>query len=101
LEYALLAFLLFRAFRGKSRDWNMKWILYAGMITIGYSSLDEFFQTLIPSRTGEFSDWIIDVAGAVFALCIIFVFSSMKIRKLENKKIRKCETVDKLIKNIF
>ena len=88
-EYALLAFLLFRAFRGKNKDWQMRWILYAGVITIGYGSLDEFFQTLIPSRTGELSDWIIDVAGAVFALCIITVFSSMKIKKLENKKIRK------------
>jgi VanZ family protein len=64
----------------------MRWILYAGVITIVYSSLDEFFQTFIPSRTGEFSDWIIDVAGAVFALCIIIIVSTMKIRKLENKK---------------
>jgi len=81
LEYALLAFLLFRAFRGKNKDWQMRWILYAGIITIGYSSLDEFFQTLIPSRTGELSDWIIDVAGAVFALLIVTAFASMKMRK--------------------
>jgi len=85
-EYALLAFLLFRAFKGANKNWQMKWILYAGIITIGYSSLDEFFQTIIPSRTGSFSDWMIDSAGAVFALCIITIFSSLKIRKLENKK---------------
>jgi VanZ family protein len=85
LEYALLAFLLFRAFRGKNKDWQMRWILYAGIITIGYSSLDEFFQTLIPSRTGELSDWMIDVAGAVFALCII---TAMKKRSDEVKKLR-------------
>jgi VanZ family protein len=81
LEYALLAFLLFRAFRGKNKDWHMRWVLYAGIITIGYSSLDEFFQTLIPSRTGLLSDWMIDTAGAVFALGIITIFSSMKMRK--------------------
>jgi VanZ family protein len=57
----------------------MKWILYAGIITIGYSSLDEFFQTLIPSRTGELSDWIIDVAGAVFALCMITIMKKKKV----------------------
>jgi VanZ family protein len=84
LEYALLAFLLFRAFRGKDKGWHMKWILYAGIITIGYSSLDEFFQTLIPSRTGELSDWIIDVAGAVFALCIITI---LKKRSYEDVKL--------------
>ena len=87
LEYAFLAFLLFRAFRGKNKDWQMRWILYAGAMTICYSSLDEFYQTLIPSRTGELSDWFIDVAGAVFALCIITAFSSMKTRKLDNREI--------------
>ena len=81
LEYALLAFLLFRAFRGNNKDWHMRWIPYAGIITIGYSSLDEFFQTLIPSRTGSFSDWMIDAAGAVFALLIVTIVSSMKMRK--------------------
>lgn len=91
IEYALLAFLLFRAFRGRNKGWRLQWVLYAGIITIGYSSLDEFFQTLIPSRTGEFSDWMIDTAGAIFALCIITIVSSKKIRTLENKKIRKYE----------
>ena len=80
-EYALLALLLFRAFRGKNRDWRWNWILYAGLITIGYSSLDEILQTIIPSRTGSFSDWVIDSAGAVFALLIVTALASMKMRK--------------------
>lgn len=84
LDYAFLAFLLFRAFRGRNKGWQMRWVSYAGIITIGYSSLDEFFQTLIPSRTGEFSDWIIDAAGAVFALGIITI---MKKRSCENVKL--------------
>ena len=84
LEYALLAFLLFRAFRGKNKDWHMRWVLYAGIITIGYSSLDEFFQTLIPSRTGLLSDWMIDTAGAVFALLIV---TAMKKRSCEDVKL--------------
>lgn len=83
-EYAFLAFLLFRAFKGRNKNWQMRWILYAGVISIGYSSLDEFFQTIIPSRTGEFSDWIIDVAGAVFALCILYI---VKKRRYEDVKV--------------
>jgi len=72
-EYAFLAFLLFRAFRGGKKDWRLKWTTYAGLITIGYGSLDEFLQTFIPSRTGSIYDWIIDSAGSVFALGIIYM----------------------------
>jgi len=70
-EYALLAFLLFRSFRWKDKSWSWKWIMYAGFIAIGYGSLDEFLQTFIPSRTGSFSDWMIDSAGVIFALFIV------------------------------
>lgn len=78
LDYALLTFLLFRAFKGRNKTWRWNWIIYAGIITICYSSFDEFMQTLILSRTGSLFDWMIDVAGAVFALGIITI---MKIRK--------------------
>ncbi|MBE0426131.1 MAG: VanZ family protein [Nitrospirae bacterium] len=72
LGYGFLAYLLFRAFRGKSRIFRHKWILYAGLISVGYGLLDEFFQTLITSRTGSFYDWMIDVAGAISVLVIIY-----------------------------
>jgi len=85
IEYAFLALLLFRAFRGKNKDRQMRWILYAGITTIGYSSLDEFYQTLIPSRTGSVSDWMIDLAGTVFALCILTILSSIKLNKSKVK----------------
>ncbi len=84
LEYALLAFLLFRAFKGRNKTWRWNWIIYAGIITIGYSSIDEFMQTIIALRTGSFSDWMIDAVGAVFALCII---TAMKKRSCEDVKL--------------
>lgn len=76
LEYALLAFLLFRAFRGRNKDWRLKWLLYARIIAVSYGFLDEFLQTLIASRTSSIFDWLIDSAGAIFVLGII----SLKIR---------------------
>ena len=79
LEYAFLAFLLFRAFKGRNKTWQWNWIIYAGIITIGYSSIDEFMQTIIASRTGSFSDWMIDAAGAVFAVGIIVVVKMRKV----------------------
>jgi len=71
IEYALLAFLLFRAFRGRSRTMQMRWILYAGFIAVGYGALDEFLQTLIPLRSGEVYDWLIDTSGVIVALGMI------------------------------
>ena len=87
LEYAFLAVLLFRSFRGRSRDWRWNWILYAGIITIGYSSLDEFLQTTIPSRTGSVSDWMIDFAGTMSALLILTAIASMKMINIRKKKL--------------
>jgi VanZ family protein len=71
IEYSLLAFLLFRAFRGKNNTVQMRWILYAGCIAVGYAALDEIFQTMTPSRSGSVYDWIIDTAGVVAGLWII------------------------------
>ena len=71
IEYSLLAFLLFRAFRGKRKVVQMRWILYAGCIAVGYGALDEFLQTLTPLRSGSLYDWMIDTSGVVAALWII------------------------------
>jgi len=86
LEYGFLAYLLFRGVRMRNKGWRLKWILFAGLITIGYGALDEFFQTLIPSRTGSLSDWMIDSAGAVVTLLIITMISFIKMRKGDAKK---------------
>jgi VanZ family protein len=91
-EYALLAFLLFRGFRGRNKSWQWQWILYAGIITIGYGALDEFLQTLIPSRTGSFYDFMINSAGAVFALSGLSAFSLIRMRTWEDKKVTKNPT---------
>jgi lipopolysaccharide/colanic/teichoic acid biosynthesis glycosyltransferase len=71
IEYSLLAFLLFRAFRGKSKTMQIRWILYAGGIAVSYGALDEFLQTMTPLRSGEVYDWMIDTAGVVVALGMI------------------------------
>lgn len=86
-EYGFLAYLLFRGVRMRDKGWRLKWILFAGVGTIGYGALDEFFQTLIPSRTGSFSDWMIDSAGTVVTLLIITKISFIKMRKEEAYKL--------------
>lgn len=71
LEYAFLAFLLFRGFRGSKKTYQFTWILYAGLISLGYSALDECLQTFIPARTGSFYDWLIDSSGIACSLGIL------------------------------
>jgi VanZ family protein len=79
LGYGFLAFLLFRAFRSKSRKFRWRWIFYAGLISAGYGLLDEFIQTLIPKRTGSFYDWMIDIAGSVIVLVVVSLKNKAKI----------------------
>ena len=79
LGYGFLAFLLFRAFRDKSMMFRWQWIFYAGLISAGYGVLDEYIQTLIPTRTGSFYDWMIDAAGSVIILVLISIKNKTKI----------------------
>lgn len=72
-SYALLAFLLLRAFRGNNSIWRPQWAVYAGLIAIGYGLLDEYAQTFIQSRTGSFYDWMIDSSGVIVMLGLISV----------------------------
>lgn len=72
-EYAFLAVLLVRAFRGRKRTWRNEWILYAGGVAAGYGALDEFLQHFIPSRTGSVFDWLIDSAGVLFVLSLMLL----------------------------
>jgi len=71
VEYAFLAFLLFRGFRGIKKTYQYTWILYAGLISLGYSAMDEYMQTFIPARTGSFYDWLIDSSGIACSLAIL------------------------------
>jgi len=81
-EYGLLAFLLLRAFRERSRAWKLEWILYSGIISLAYAALDESIQAFLPLRTGQFSDWMINAAGVFCTLGVI----SLKFRMVAGVK---------------
>ena len=68
-EYAILAALLFRAFRQRAprvgRALAMSFLLAAV-----YAAFDEFHQSYVVSRTGSPSDVLIDCAGALAGVLI-------------------------------
>lgn len=82
VEYAALAALLFRAFRAdNSLRWRLSWAVYSIIITVLWASLDEYKQSLIPSRSGSSYDVMIDSAGGLFALAVIYWFARRRERR--------------------
>lgn len=64
-EYALLAFLWWRAFRPRLDDRPAALVAFA--VTCLYAAGDEFHQSFVTGRNGSPLDWAIDSAGAALA----------------------------------
>src|SRR5436853_3466053 len=78
-EYAVLAALLFRAFRADSEfRWRARWFVYSIAIVVSWSLLDEFHQTFTRKRGGSIYDSMLDISGGLFALLIVWLLSSRK-----------------------
>lgn len=75
LEYALLAYLWFRALRGEAAShWKWSWFLVALLATVLWASLDELQQGFISTqRTGSPWDVLIDSSGALSALIVVYL----------------------------
>jgi len=82
-EYAVLALLLFRAFRsGAGARWRRGWALSSLLVAFLYASLDEYHQTFTRHRTGSIYDSLIDTSGAATALVLLWLFG----RKIEKNQ---------------
>jgi VanZ family protein len=74
-EYAVLAGLLFRAFRADNpARWRWRWAIYSLAVISIWASLDEYHQTTTSDRTGSVRDVMIDVSGGLFMLAAIAYF---------------------------
>jgi VanZ family protein len=75
-EYAVLALLLFRAFRSGSQErWRPGWALSSFLVVFLYALLDEYHQTFTRRRTGSFYDSLIDTSGAAAAMVLLWFLS--------------------------
>ena len=80
-EYAILAALLYRAFRyGQDNFWRAATLAFVAATF--YASLDEFHQSFVPSRTGTPWDVGIDSLGAVAGLVIYRIVSGGRKSKI-------------------
>jgi VanZ family protein len=85
--YFALIFFLFRAWRATLRlpwapRWALRWATIAFFMSVLVASLDEWHQTFIPSRTGAFSDVVLDSFAALTAQLLIFLFLTLKPRRM-------------------
>ncbi len=85
LGYGILALLFFRAIRHSvslkaisrgietSRQRVFRWACEAAFCTAAIAAIDEWHQTLLPSRTGAFHDVVLDTTGAVVLLMLVLI----------------------------
>ena len=77
-EYAVLAWLLWRAIRRTDRKnprpWNWAEAGLALSIVFLYGASDEFHQIFVPTRTPQVSDVFIDTAGGAIGLLALRFF---------------------------
>jgi len=79
-EYAILATLLWRAWRGSFTAMT-KWTLAFGVffVTATFAASDEFHQSFVPTRTASAHDVMIDCIGAFVAVAICLIFADKRI----------------------
>jgi VanZ family protein len=86
-EYAILAALLFRAFRAESLSrWQWRWAACSLAVVTIWAALDEYHQTATIDRTGSVRDVFIDVAGGFFMLGAIAYFYNKKRRPVDRRQ---------------
>jgi VanZ family protein len=66
-----LAFFSWRATLPARARWSFRWTSLALFLTLLAASLDEFHQTFVASRTGNFHDVLLDFSGALFFQLVI------------------------------
>ena len=63
-EFFLLGFLLVNVWADGKKDTSLKYVVVAVLISCLYAGSDEYHQTMIPGRSGEVKDVLIDTVGA-------------------------------------
>lgn len=68
-NYFVLGFLLFRAFRGGSKELRIpRWAFSSLFVLVLYAASDEFHQSFVSTRTASLHDVGIDMLGGITAL---------------------------------
>src|SRR5215471_3762040 len=85
-EYAVLAWLIFRAFRGASRErWRLQWAVLTIAVILSWSLVDEWHQTFTRTRGGSIYDSMLDSTGGLFVIALISIYHLIRKRHSANR----------------
>ena len=82
--YFIMSVLAFRAWKVTLPDvrvWTVRWGAIGFAMAALIASLDEWHQSFLPSRTGVFSDVVLDSTAALGAQVAIFVYWKWRARR--------------------
>lgn len=71
VEYFILTFLLYRAFKGSFNMNMFQLFIYPATLSFLYAASDEFHQSFVPTRSASFKDVLIDTIGIVVFYIVI------------------------------
>ena len=76
-EYAILAWLFWRAIRKPVKDGPRPWIWPEAGLALAlvflYAASDELHQAFVPTRTAQVSDVLVDTSGGALALALLWL----------------------------
>lgn len=78
LEYLILSLLILNIFKNRNRS---HLYLITIFICFIYAMTDEYHQTFVTGRTGQFIDVLIDTFGAIIGSSIYYFYSKHSIHK--------------------
>ena len=82
-EFYLLGFLLVNIWADGKKSITLWYVLVAIFISLLYAGSDEYHQTMIPGRSGEVKDVVIDTTGSSLgAFSYYFMFRYFKRKKV-------------------
>lgn len=83
-EYAIFALLAARAFITSSHAAVRRGFFYLSfLLVVIYSFSDEFHQSFVSSRTGSIYDSLVDIAGGLVALLLMYALWRRRRRRIE------------------
>lgn len=75
-EYAVLGVFLAGAVVGGRRDWRVQ-VLWCLSIGVAYAASDELHQVFVPGRAGRVTDVLIDSAGVIGGVLVMWGVSKI------------------------
>jgi VanZ family protein len=77
VEFGVFSIVVFRGVRAERTGWKFQWAILTLLIATAYAGLDEWHQSFVPLREPRFRDVLIDMAGALLAQMLVWIYAKL------------------------